>query len=251
MNARQRVFAIGWQKTGTTTIGHALNALGYRVVGCRLDLAWPLLEDNSEPALELMNGFDACQDVPWAALFRELDTRFPYSKFILTYRHDTSWLESASRHFKSSDIPLHRWLYGEGRLSGNEALYLDRYRQHNQDVRTYFADRENDLLQLQLENGLDWQPLCSFLGVAKPDQPFPHENKSWDKKTSWEKLPDAMKLHLPPPIRRFGSRVKRILRKMVGQPEVPDPFHNREENRREIRRYQGSSTSLGPGGKKS
>lgn len=251
MKTRQRVFAIGWQKTGTTTIGHALIALGYKVIGCRLDLAWSLLEDNREPALALMECFDACQDVPWAALFRDLDARFPGSKFILTSRDEMSWLDSARRHFKSSDIPLHRWLYGEGRLVGNENLYLEKYRQHNEAVRSYFADREADLLQLKLEDGLDWQPLCSFLGVDAPDRSFPHENKSWDKKASWEKLPEAMKMYLPKLVRKFGSRVKCILRRMVGRPGLPDPFHNRIPNRKEIRRYQTASRAVESRAKKS
>ena len=38
---------------------------------------------------------------------------------------------------------------------------------------------KEDLLVWNLKDG--WTPLCNFLGKPIPDEPIPHENKSFDK----------------------------------------------------------------------
>jgi hypothetical protein len=105
-----KVFCIGWHKTGTSTLGDALLILGYKVTGARLDLAHSLLDGDIRPALKVAEQFEALQDVPWAALFKELDMQFPNSKFILTVRDDEEWLNSAKKHFKDKYVKLHQWL---------------------------------------------------------------------------------------------------------------------------------------------
>src|SRR5688572_11781492 len=129
-----KIFCIGWHKTGTTTLGDSLLILGYNVMGSRLDMAEPLLRGDIETPLAVAQKFQAFQDVPWAALFKELDERFPNSKFIVTERDEQKWLLSASTHFGDLHIPLHEWLYGKGVIRGNEDLYLARYRQHYAEV---------------------------------------------------------------------------------------------------------------------
>ena len=108
---KPRVFCIGWHKTGTSTMGLALLELGYTVLGCRLDMADPLLKCDKKIPIQLAGQFDALQDVPWAALFRELDQAYPGSKFILTVRDEDAWLYSASSHFKDNYVRLREWHY--------------------------------------------------------------------------------------------------------------------------------------------
>ena len=174
---KPRVFCIGWHKTGTTTLGEALLILNYKVVGARLDLAEPLMKGNIDYVLQIAKEFEAFQDVPWAALYKELDEAFPGSKFILTIRPAEAWLNSAKKHFGDRHINLHQWLYGEGNLTGNESLYLKRYQEHNEAVQDYFKGRPNDLLVMSLADGDGWQRLCSFLELDTPRKPFPHANK--------------------------------------------------------------------------
>src|SRR5690349_21705441 len=135
---KRKVVCIGWHKTGTTTLGDCLLILGYNVVGCRLDLADSLLKGDIELTLKLVENFDAFQDIPWAALYKEIDQRYPNSKFIVSERDEEKWLASALNHFKDLDVPLHEWLYGVGVMQGNEQLYLERYRQHYREVKEYF-----------------------------------------------------------------------------------------------------------------
>jgi hypothetical protein len=95
-----KVICIGWHKTGTSSLGDALLDLGYTVTGAREDLAYSLLDGDIEPSLEVAKKFEALQDLPWAALYIELDKAFPNSKFILTVREEQDWLNSAKKHFK-------------------------------------------------------------------------------------------------------------------------------------------------------
>ena len=44
-------------------------------------------------------------------------------------------------------------------------------------MRSYFANRPEDLLVLDVTAGDGWEPLCQFLGMPVPERPFPWENR--------------------------------------------------------------------------
>ncbi|MGY6555678.1 MAG: sulfotransferase family protein [Wenzhouxiangella sp.] len=228
-----RVFCVGWHKTGTSTLGLALIELGYSVLGCRLDMVHPLRAGDIDAVLDLGGQFDALQDVPWAALFRELDERYPGSRFILTERDDEAWLKSARRHFKDTEIPLHEWLYGQGRLIGSETIYLDRYRQHNHDVRQYFRSRPDDLLVMNLEAGHGWLELCRFLGHGVPERSFPHANKAPHSYNARDKAREGLRRRIPEPVRRAIFNFRQSIRDFIGRPDPRNRFNNFRENRAE------------------
>lgn len=242
-NTNRKVICVGWHKTGTTTIGDALLTLGYDVIGARVDLADELLEDNLDPVLELATEFSGLQDVPWNALYRELDRAFPDSRFILTIRDEEKWLDSAIRHFgrREYDTPIFQWLYGEGRINGNEQLYLERYRRHNREVIEYFSERPQDLLVIQLEDKQGWKPLCNFLGQPMPARTFPHSNPA-SHKLSWSaRLYRLARRLTPPPLRRMRMRLLELL----GRPVNVDRFNNKEANESARERYARQSDILG------
>lgn len=222
----QKVFCIGWHKTGTTTLGDALLILGYKVMGARLDFAEPLLKNEIDFILEDVKFFDALQDMPWAALYEELDRNYPNSKFILTIRDEESWLNSASRHFKDLDVPLHKWLYGKGVLKGNEEIYLNRYRAHNVGVMDYFRDRPRDLLIMDFSKGHGWVELCNFLETPIPRRKFPHSNKAKHSFTAKDKVLDYLRNLVPLPIRLLRMKIL----KFFGVPDPRHRFHNRLQN---------------------
>ena len=61
-------------------------------------------------------------------------------------------------------------------LAVKEAELKQMYTAHNKHViRTVPAEQ---LLVWHVKDG--WEPLCSFLGLPKPDGPFPHDNKTGD-----------------------------------------------------------------------
>ncbi len=232
---RPRVFCVGWHKTGTSTLGLALIELGYKVLGCRLDTVEDLKAGRIESVLAIADDFDALQDVPWAFLFKELDQRYPGSRFILTDRDEAAWLKSAQGHFASGNYPMHEVMYGEGRLEGNENLYLTRFRAHNAAVRSYFRDRPGDFMEMNLSAGDGWEQLCAFLGKPVPGRPFPHANKGPHSLSTAERWRNRARDIAPVVLRRGWFRVRLAVRDIFGLPDPRNRFHNLEANRRNRR----------------
>lgn len=177
-----KIFGIGFHKTGTTSLALALGELGYTVTGPN-EVHNP---DIARVALDVARGLvaahDAFQDNPWPILFRELDREFPGSRFILTLRPTERWIRSVVEHFGEVDTPMRRWIYGVGHPQGNEAIFVERYEQHNREVLAHFADRPADLLTLRITEGEGWAELCAFLGVPAPDRAFPHANTAAERR---------------------------------------------------------------------
>ena len=181
-----KVFCIGFHKTGTSSLANALYILGYRLTGAPLDgfdydtikgvepdvarsLIWAHM-----PSVVERN--DAFQDTPWYMFFRELDERFPGSKFIMTTRATNSWCRSVVTHFGSKAVPDHQWIYGVKHAIGNESVYRRVFEKHYEDVRKYFAGRSEDMLEMDITAGDGWEKLCPFLNVDVPHVSFPKQN---------------------------------------------------------------------------
>jgi hypothetical protein len=164
-----KIFGIGLSRTGTTSLHRALEILGYRSVHYPPpDSIDALLEDH-----------DALSDTPVACRFRELDCRYPNSRFILTVRDFRSWLTSTRRFF-AGPPPEQAWrrevrLETYGRLDWDRRAFLHAYHRHIETVTEYFATRPEALLILDVVAGEGWEPLCDFLEKPVPALPFPHE----------------------------------------------------------------------------
>ena len=180
-----KVFCIGFHKTGTTSLEMALKKLGYSVTGSFGTKDPDIASKVHAMAYAMVEKFDAFEDNPWPILYRELDERFPGSKFVMTRRPTENWIHSQVKDFATTETPMRRWIYGEdaGCPIGNEETYKARYERHNREVPEYFADRPDDLLIIDLPNDDGWSRLCPFLGHEIPNEPFPHANKaSWSRK---------------------------------------------------------------------
>ena len=116
MAGRPKVFCVGFQKTGTTSLYAALTRLGWRtaaVVGRGLS-AEELRAQAKDLCIETARRFDAAEDMPWPLFYRELDAAFPDSKFILTLRESESWYRSVLDHFGATPDEMHKFVYGDG-----------------------------------------------------------------------------------------------------------------------------------------
>lgn len=173
-----KLFGVGFHKTGTSSLGRALELLGYRVGGpfgvrdpAIAETAWPEAEQR-------LASVDAVQDNPWPLLYRELDGAWPDAGFILTVRPTDDWWASVLGHFGGRSTPMREWIYGPGAGDpvGHEAIYRERYERHNAEVTDWFGDRPDALLVLRLAEGEGWPELCGFLGRPVPDEPFPRVN---------------------------------------------------------------------------
>ena len=173
----EKVFGIGFHKTGTKTLGRALEVLGYKVCGPRQDLLESVRQENYKTVFKIVNDYNAFQDNPWPLIYKTLDEKFPDSKFILTERDEEKWIRSVVNHFGSKEREMRKWIYGIGYPLGNEKTYLNTYRSHNTNVKEYFKNRPKDLLILDITSGEDWEKICLFLEKKIPDVGFPYMNK--------------------------------------------------------------------------
>lgn len=198
----QKVFGIGFHKTGTTSLASALTILGYRVTGPN-NVSEPDIGE-TYPALTraLSEQFDAFQDNPWPLVYREMDAQWPDAKFILTVRAPAAWIASQTGHFANVSTPMREHIYGVGRGApiGNEDHYVAVMQAHNAAVRSYFADRPGKLLEMQFSAGDGWQELCGFLGHPVPDMLFPHSNVAGGRK----------------PLARFTTKTKMLVKRLIG-----------------------------------
>ncbi|PLX22582.1 MAG: hypothetical protein C0599_06025 [Salinivirgaceae bacterium] len=174
---KTKVIGVGFHKTGTSTLDTVLKHLGYKVLGAKTELAENLLNNDLDSVLKMTKKYDAYQDNPWPLLYKEFDKLYPNSKFILTLRDSEKWIKSLVNHFGENHTEMRKWIYGVGHPKGNEEIYLARYKKHNEEVMEYFKDRKEDLLVVNWENGDEWEPICNFLGIPVPNEPFPHANK--------------------------------------------------------------------------
>ncbi|MEL7444652.1 MAG: sulfotransferase family protein [Pseudomonadota bacterium] len=198
-----KVFCIGFQKTGTSSLRDALRQLGYSVTGVfGDDLTLEELRNSYvTQGLSLAAEFDSVEDMPWPLMVRELDRAFPGSKFILTVRKTENWLRSICKHFGDNPSDMQRLVYGDDAPNpvGHEDRYVEVYEQHNRDVIAYFDGRESDFLVMELEAGHGWAELGKFLGRADvPGGPFIHTNRAKDRDTLSYKIRTRLrKLGLP------------------------------------------------------
>ena len=184
---KQKVFGVGFQKTGTSSLGKALQILGYKVHGGfrvnlpgKIQIDTPVtLEKLATVAMPIVPRFSAFEDNPWCLLYRELDHAYPGSKFILTTRDPASWIRSVVRHFGETTSPIMEIAYGTHLPpKGNEAEYIAAYQAHNRAVKDYFADRPDDLLVFDLETA-GWPKLCEFLDRREPRlRAYPVRNRA-------------------------------------------------------------------------
>ena len=177
MKSTTKIFCIGFQKTGTTSLGTALEILGYNVCGVRYDLVDAIRGNQWEKIDGVIMQYDAFKDNPWPVIYQSLDEKYPGSKFILTVRDDSAWIKSLVNHFGTTPSVMQDFIYGKAYPKGNEELYLNTYRKHNREVLAYFENRKEDLLVMDLTHEKDWNRLCQFLDQPVPPAAFPHENK--------------------------------------------------------------------------
>ena len=176
---RDKVFCIGFGKTGTVSMLKALEILGYDTRE-QIGVWDPHISTHAlGMVLAVATEFDAFKGNPWTILYKELDGTFPGSKFILTMRPAERWLASAVSYFRNSrSTPMKKWIFGYGLPHGNEDAYIERYNRHNQTVIDYFSGRDRDFLIMNFEAGDGWIKLCDFLERPVPNDPFPHLNRT-------------------------------------------------------------------------
>lgn len=202
-----QIIGTGVGRTGTYSLRLAINQLGLgpchhmEEVIDNLPAQQPLwsaaLNGNADWEA-IYEGYESAVDWPTAAFFRELIKAYPSAKFILTHRSPESWAESFTGTIykliaERDQAPpeLKAWLEMVNNVVSKTGFQgglehedlMQAFVAHNEAVKKTIP--ASQLLVYEVKEG--WEPLCEFLGVPVPDEPFPRSNRReefWDLVTS-------------------------------------------------------------------
>ncbi|TXF88236.1 sulfotransferase family protein [Neolewinella aurantiaca] len=209
-----KILGVGAPRTGTSSLKVALEMLGYGKCAHMQELfgnptktsQWEqFFETGKTDFPDLFDGYQSSTDFPGCLMHKELSEQYPGMKFILTLRDPEEWYESvlrtihaavphsaaakeamrlkgeASPKFRSIGNALalvEKYLFQRhyaGEFLNKEAT-ISRYLAFQNELRTCVPAQ--NLLEFRISDG--WEPLCAFLGVPVPEEPFPFKNKRKD-----------------------------------------------------------------------
>lgn len=184
----RKVFGLGLSKTGTSSLGEALNLLGVKTIHYPYDERTFAELRSGNYRLSLLAEFQGIVDIPVVPFYKQLDALYPRSLFILTVREMEAWLRSCEMHWRlmsewQDNFPQFKRFHDfiSERVYGGTEYDCERFRfayeTHERDVRDYFRERRADLLVLDICAGEGWEKLCPFLGCEILDAPFPRANE--------------------------------------------------------------------------
>lgn len=204
---KNKIFCIGLNKTGTTTIEKVLKdfnyKLGNQIKGELLFKDW--FKRDFKAIIKLCETGDAFQDVPFSLPFTyvPLAQNFPNAKFILTIRdsseqwynslvkfHSKLWadgvktptaedLKNANYLYKGAAYETNRMFFNtpDNDLY-NKEMMLEYYNNHNYQVVEFFRSNPEKLLVINVSKKEDYARLCQFLNKKPLSDNFPWENKT-------------------------------------------------------------------------
>lgn len=204
------VIGAGFGRTGTESLKEALERLGFGPCDHMFELIKSTHRVEHLEALhrgetpdfdDLFDGFRSAVDFPYALYYRQLMDAYPAAKVILTVRDPEAWYDSAHKTifrglppgalavaraaglFNANARGIPRWHayvhaalfedFFEGRRD-DRAFMIEKFNEWNDHVQATVAPER--LLVFEVAQG--WEPLCRFLDVAVPDEPFPRSNAS-------------------------------------------------------------------------
>ncbi len=206
-----RIVGAGLGRTGTNSLKLALERLTGGRCYHMLEVferpqdtaAWRAAAREEWPDWNaLLAGFDATVDWPACAFWRQLAAANSDALVLLSVRESPQvwWGSVESTIFTSLQTPVPD---GEPEWSARRAMVLDvlaatftpdwhdreaaiaAYERHNAAVRA--AVPAERLVEWQPGDG--WQPLCRGLGLAVPDEPFPHTNTAEEFRATFGAVP--------------------------------------------------------------
>ncbi|MGW7403990.1 sulfotransferase family protein [Streptomyces sp. NPDC054833] len=193
------IFGVGFGRTGTLSLKKALERLGFGPCHHMLGL----FEDPDTVALwqaaargkqvdwtRVYQGYRSGVDWPGAAFWRQITAAFPGAKVILTERDPDAWYASAESSIHAAAVaplpddadPLFARVRQMSLDVVWDGVFGGRFADRQHALEVYEAHiaavkRELDPARLLVfEVGQGWEPLCAFLGVPVPDEPFPRSN---------------------------------------------------------------------------
>jgi hypothetical protein len=194
-----KVVGAGFGRTGTLSLKNALEIIGFGPCYHMVEVfprpehvpLWHQLAFDGVMDWDLVfRGFQATVDWPGARWWREIAAYYPNAKVLLSVRDPEAWYKSMTdtiyqpmRHPAPDGLPETMRLQNEmvrrailadtfDNRFEDKAHALDVFHRHIEEVRAAIDPKR--LLIFDVREG--WGPLCRFLEVSAPSEPFPRLN---------------------------------------------------------------------------
>lgn len=184
MRSYEKVFGIGLNKTGTTSLKLAFERLGFDHLERQPRLFKRWKQGRISDVIAATKDHETFEDWPWPLMIRELlDHYGARARFVLTTRVNADvWVASLKAHAERTNPHRNprRDIFGIAYPHGVEDRFAAFYEDHLRDVRALFADCPHLLREMCWEDGHGWTELCEFLDCPVPQEPFPRANRAVD-----------------------------------------------------------------------
>ncbi len=203
LEGTMQLIGAGLPRTGTTSLQAALQRLGFGPCYHMVELykrpgharRWRAVAEGGAHAwAPIFEGYRATVDFPACLFYEELMVDFPDARVLLSVRDPERWYESTQATIAQLPTTFPWWLrrllprvddllhvaeqlFWQGFFEDHfeeRAAAIARFQQWNAEVQRRVPPER--LLVYDVKEG--WEPLCAFLGVPVPDEPFPHLNDS-------------------------------------------------------------------------
>jgi hypothetical protein len=196
-----KVIGAGLGRTGTLSLKVALELLGFGPCYHMLDVferphdipQWVAAARGESVDWDgLFSGYQATTDWPGCTFWRTLASLYPNARLLLSVRDPGRWYESmrstiveayerdlSAPETQAPGLLAYRGMIDavvwQGTFGGSfpdRERAIQVFERHAEDVKRAVPPER----LLVYEPGQGWEPLCAFLDVPVPDQPFPHLN---------------------------------------------------------------------------
>lgn len=212
-----KVVGAGFGRTGTLSLKNALEKIGFGPCYHMLEVIprpehvamWHRLAFEGVMDWDLLfRDFRATVDWPSARWWREIAAHFPEAKVLLSVRDPEAWYSSMyetiyqpMKNPAPANAPEPMRLQSEMVRKSVLAETFDNrfedkahtiavFNRHNQEVRDTIDPKR--LLVFDVREG--WTPLCRFLEVPIPDEPFPRLNEKAFTQAAIQRMREAYRL---------------------------------------------------------
>jgi hypothetical protein len=209
-----KVVGAGFGRTGTLSLKNALEKLGFAPCYHMMEVfprpdhvrMWHRLAfENAIDWDLLFRDFQATVDWPSARWWREIAAHYPEAKVLLSVRDPEAWYKSMiDTIYQPMKWPVPDSVPELARLQNemarkaileetfdnrfeDKAHAIEIFNRHTQEVRDTIDPAR--LLVFDVKEG--WAPLCRFLEVPIPDQPFPRLNDTATTQAMIQRMRDS------------------------------------------------------------
>ncbi|WP_134678477.1 sulfotransferase [Paracoccus ravus] len=166
---RPKVFVIGFNKCGTSSLGYMFRKSGmrvadntYKIGSASRNIAKKMQGnvENGRPVLDGIDMFDAYSDMELSRFhihiegiyfFQKFDAEYPGSKFILNVRDKDNWIRSRSNHGNGRYMQKYVASRGLDSAEAAQAEWSSAWDSHIENVQTHFASAPSKLLVFDIE----------------------------------------------------------------------------------------------------